>query len=166
MVKDTHGILKDKFIGHVCSVITYGSETWVEKSVEKSILRRAEKRMLRMMCGVQLADGVSTKELMVKLGLNSTIVEVVRQGSLRWLGHVVRKENDDCVKQAWRFEIAGRRGRGRPRLTWKGMMENLCRELRLVFKDGYDRVKWRERVRSWKEVSDPSEKGKMLTIIK
>ena len=30
-----------------------------------NILRRAEKRMLRMMCGVQLADGVSTKELMV-----------------------------------------------------------------------------------------------------
>ena len=36
---------------------------WVVRSVEKSILRRAEKRMLRMMCGVQLADGVSTKEL-------------------------------------------------------------------------------------------------------
>ena len=27
-----------------------------------------------MMCGVQLADGVSTKELMVRLGLVSTIV--------------------------------------------------------------------------------------------
>ena len=32
-------------------------------------------------------------------------------------------------------------------------------------KDAYDRVKWRERVRSWKEVSDLLEKGKMLTII-
>ena len=62
---------------------TYGSETWVVSSVEKRILRRAEKRMLRMMCGVQLADGVSTKELMVRLGLDSTIVEVARQGSLR-----------------------------------------------------------------------------------
>ena len=60
----------------------------------------------------------------------------------------------------------GSRGRGRPRLTWKGMAENLCRGLGLVLKDGYDRVKWRERVRSWKEVSDPLEKRKMLTIIK
>ena len=81
-------------------VMIYGSETWVVRSVEESILRRAEKRMLRMMCGVQLADGVSTKGLMVRLGLDSTIVEVVRQGSLRWLGHVVRKEDDNCVKQA------------------------------------------------------------------
>ena len=147
-------------------VMTYGSETWVVRSVEESILRSVEKRMLRMMCGVQLADGVSTKELMVRLGLDSTIVEVVKQGSLRWLGHVVRKEDDDCVKQAWRFEVVGSRGRGRPRLTWKGMMENLCRGLGLVFKDGYDRVKWRKRVSSWKEVSDPLKKGKMLTIIK
>ena len=79
-------------------VMTYGSKTWVVRSVEESILKRAEKRMLRMMCGVQLADGVSTKKLMVRLGLDSTIVEVARQGSLRWLGHVVRKEDDDFVK--------------------------------------------------------------------
>ena len=39
--------------------------------------------MLRIMCGVQLAGGVSTKKLMVRLGLDSTIVKVVRQGSLR-----------------------------------------------------------------------------------
>ena len=147
-------------------VMTYGSETWVVRSVEESILRRAEKRMLGMMCEVQLADGVSTKELMVRLGLDSTTIEVVRQGSLRWLGHVVRKVDDDCVKQTWRFEVVGSRGRGRPKLTWKGMMENLCRGLGLVLKDDYDRVKWRERVRSWKEVSDLLEKGKMLTIIK
>ena len=30
--------------------------------------------MLLMMCGVQLADGVSTTELMVRLGLDNTIV--------------------------------------------------------------------------------------------
>ena len=125
-------------------VMTYGSETWVVRSVEKSILRRAEKRMLKMMCGVQPADDVCTKELMVRLGLDCTIVELVRQGSLRWLGHVVRKEDDDCVKQAWRFEVEGRRAMGRPRLTWKGIMENLCRGLGLVLEDGYDGVKWRE----------------------
>ena len=121
--------------------MTYGSETWVIRSIEESILRRTEKRMLRIMCGVQLADGVSTKVLMVRLVLNSMIVEMVRQGSLRWLGHVVRKEDDDCVKQAWRFEVVGSRGRERPRLAWKSMMENLCLGLGLGFEDAYDRVK-------------------------
>ena len=106
-------------------VRTYSSETWVVRSVEETILRRAEKRMLRMICGVQLADGVSTKELMVRLGLDNMIVEVVRQGSLRWPGHVVRERYDDCVKQAWRFEVEGIRERGRLRLVWKNMMKPL-----------------------------------------
>ena len=48
--------------------MTYGSETWVVSSVEESILKRAKKRMFRMMCGVQLADALSTTELMVRLG--------------------------------------------------------------------------------------------------
>ena len=56
----------------------------VVKYVEESILRRAEKRMLRMMWGVQLADGVSTKELMFRLGLDNTVIEVVKQANLRW----------------------------------------------------------------------------------
>ena len=64
-------------------VMKNGSKTRVVRSVEESILRRAEKQTLRMMCGVQLADCVSTKVFMVRLGLDSTIVEMVRQGSLR-----------------------------------------------------------------------------------
>ena len=129
-------------------------DIWLEnlgvRSVEESILRRAEKRMLRIMCGVQLVDDVSTRELMVRLGSDNNIIEVVRQGSLRWLGHVVRKEDDDCVKQAWRFEVEGSRERGKPRLAWKSMMENLICGFGLGLEDAYDRVKWRERVRSWK----------------
>ena len=121
--------------------MTYGSETWVVRFVDETILRRAEKRMLRLMCGVQLADGVSTTKLMGRLGLDDNIIEVVRQGSLRWLGHVVRKGNDDSVKQAWRFELEVSRGKRRPRLAWKGMMENLCRGLGLGLEDAYDRVK-------------------------
>ena len=140
-------------------VMTYGSETWVLRSIEESILRRAEKRMLQMMCGMQLADGVSTKKFVVRLGLDSTFVEMVRQGSSRWLGHVVRKAHNDSVEQAWRFEVKDSRRRKRPRLAWKNMMENLCRGFGLGLEDAYDRVKW-------KEVSDPLEKGKMLTIVK
>ena len=79
---------------------------------------------------------------MVRFGLDNTIVEVVRQGNLRWLGYVVRKGDDDCVKQAW----------------------NLCRKFGVGLGDAYD--KWRERVRSWKKISDSLEKKKVLTIIK
>ena len=78
-----------------------------------------------------------------------------------WLG----KRMKIFVKQAWSFEIEGSRGRGRPRLAWKGMMENFCCGLGLDLEDVMT-VKWRKSVRSWKEVSDPLEKEKMMTIIK
>ena len=61
------------------------------------------------------------------------------------------------------FEVEGSRERGKPKLTWKGMMENLCRGLGLVLEDGYDKVKWR--VRSWKEVSDLLDNNKMMTYL-
>ena len=48
---------------------------------------------------------------------------------------------------------------------WRNMMKNLCRGLGLYLEDAYGKVKWREGVRSWKEVSDFLEKGKVLTII-
>ena len=101
-----------------------------------------------MMCGVQPADVVTTRELMVKLGLDNRYVEVVIQESLRWLEHVVREGDDDCVKQAWRFEVKSSKGRGRPRLAWKNIMENLCHGFGLDFENAYDMVKWRGRVRS------------------
>ena len=41
--------------------MTYGSKTWVVRYVEESMMKRAGKRMLRMMCGVQLADGLNTR---------------------------------------------------------------------------------------------------------
>ena len=37
--------------------------------------------------------------------------------------------------------MEGSRGRGRPRLAWESMMENLCCGLGLDLEDAYDRVK-------------------------
>ena len=62
-----------------------------------------------MMYGVRLADDVGTKELMVRLGLDNTIFKVVSQWSLTWLSHDASKGDDDCVKQAWRYEMKGSR---------------------------------------------------------
>ena len=88
------------------------------------------------------------------------------QGNLRCLKHVVKKGDDYCVKQAWRFEVEGSTGKRKLRLAQKYMMENFCCEVGLGFENADDRVKYREKIRSWKEVSDSYEKRKMLTIIK
>ena len=44
----------------------------------------------------------------------------MRHGRLRWFGHVERKEVNDWVSACRNLEMAGSRGRGRPRMTWRG----------------------------------------------
>ena len=47
----------------------------------------------------------------------------MRRGRLRWFGHVKRKEVDDWVSACRNLEVAGSRGRGRPRMTWRAQLD-------------------------------------------
>ena len=62
----------------VRSVMVYGSETWNVKGIEAGILQRTERAMVRWMCGVKLAERLNTLGLMERLGLEDSILEVVR----------------------------------------------------------------------------------------
>ena len=68
------------------------------------------------MCVVTLRDKVPTVERRRRLGIEG-VVEVMRRGRLRWFGHVERKEVDDWANTCRNLEVAGSRGRGRPRMT-------------------------------------------------
>ena len=61
--------------------------------------------MIRKMCGVKLVDGLHTRELIERLGLKDTIVGYAWQGSLIWLGHVLRKNDNYFVKQMRSVEL-------------------------------------------------------------
>ena len=74
--------------------------------------------MIRWMCGIKLQDRVPSKGLTERLGLDDIIL-VLQQNRLRWYGHVLRKEDDDCVKNFMEYEVEGARPRGRPKKTWR-----------------------------------------------
>ena len=102
----------------VRSVMTYGSETWPMKLEDTHRLERAERMMIRRMCGVTLKDRKSCEELRTRLGVES-ISDVVRRGRLRWFGHVERKDDSDWVKACQRIQVDGRKGPGRGKKTWR-----------------------------------------------
>jgi len=76
----------------VRTAMTYGGETWAMRKEEEVVLLRAERAMVRLMCGVKLKDRKRTSELMSMLGLCDDIVSVVRQSRLRWYRHVMRRD--------------------------------------------------------------------------
>jgi len=98
----------------------HGSETWPVRKENVVALQRAEMRMVRWMCGVKLKDRLPSKELRERLGIDD-IALVLQPNRLRWYGygHVLRKEDDDWVKQCMEYEVEGPRSRGRPKRTWR-----------------------------------------------
>ena len=52
------------------SSMLHGSETWPVRKENVVALERAEMRMVRWMCGVQLKDRLPSKELRERLGVD------------------------------------------------------------------------------------------------
>ena len=60
--------------------------------------------MVRWMCGIKLKDRVSNKELRERLGIVD-MISVLQQNSLRWYGHVLRKEDNDWLRNVWSIKL-------------------------------------------------------------
>ena len=100
----------------VRSAMLYGSETWCSRENEVTILRRAERSMVRTMCGVKLVDKRNTEESMDMLGLKKAADKLARTNSMRWYGHVLRRSEEDVLMKAMVHEVDGKHKQGRPRM--------------------------------------------------
>ena len=84
--------LKGKvYAARMRSAMIYGSETWV-MNVEQQ--RRVDMRMVRWMCGISSRER-KTNELRKMMEIEP-VMDVVKINRLRWLGHVLRKDGNDC----------------------------------------------------------------------
>ena len=99
------------------------------------------------MCGVSLRERKTNTELRKSLGIKD-IDKVMRWSRLRWMGHVLRKGKDDWVRRSMEMVIEGKRGVGRPRMTWVKAAESDMRVKGLMREDAEDQTKWR--AMSWR----------------
>ena len=61
---------------------------------------------------------------------------ILKERRLRWYGHVER--SNGAVKTAFDIQIDGKRGSGRPKMTWKQLTERDCREWKVSAIDPHD----------------------------
>ena len=107
---------------------------------EIAILRRTERAKIQAMCGVKLLDRKNSNELMDMLGIKEYLDRMAKASSIRWYGHVLRKEDENVIVKALKFKVSGSRERGRPKQTWKKQVENEMKKNRLVKEDVCDRT--------------------------
>ena len=128
------------------SSILHGSETWPVRKENEVALQRAEMRIVRWMCGMKVQDRLPSKGLRERLELDD-IISVLQQNSLRWYGHVLRKEYNDWVKKCVEYEVEGARPRGRPKRTWTEVVQKDCQARKLNREDAMDRIRWRKLIK-------------------
>jgi len=93
---------------------------------------------VKWMCGVKLQDRVPSKESRERLGLDD-ITSELQQNRLQWYGMWVKK----CME----YEVEGARPRGRPKKTWREIVEKDCQARKLNREDAMDRNRWRKQIR-------------------
>jgi len=63
---------------------------------------------------------------------------VLQQNRLQWYGHVLQKD-DDWVKKCMEYETEGSKPRGRPKRTWREVVEKDYQARKLNKEDAMDR---------------------------
>ena len=108
--------------GAPCSMpvaMLHASETW---PLTKTNLQRNDRAMIRHICSIKPGDVATVKssKLLAKLELEDLDL-ILRERKLCWFGHVERSRG--AIRTACDIQIDGRRGPGRPKLTWKKLSE-------------------------------------------
>ena len=57
----------------------------------------------------------------------------IKHRRLRWLGHVLRMDNERIPKAALRWTPPGKRKPGRPKNTWRRTVEGELKEMKLTW---------------------------------
>ncbi|GKE23314.1 ataxia telangiectasia mutated family protein [Tanacetum coccineum] len=114
--------------------------------VQANRMEVAEMRMLRWTCGKTLLDMIPNGAFRRNLQV-ATIVNKMREGRLRWFGHVKRRPQSAPVRRVETIVVDGVRRRGRPKLRWEDRLKTDLKELLLSEDMTSDRNSWRTRIR-------------------
>ena len=102
----------------VPSTMLHASETWplIKPSVQR--LQRYDRAMIRQICNVKPQDtaNIRSTELLGRLCIEDLDL-ILKERRLRWYGHM--ECSNGAVKTAFDIQIVGKRGPGRPKMTWK-----------------------------------------------
>ena len=97
----------------VWSVLLYGCETWTLKKADEERLQAAEMWFWRRMLKISWTERKTNEEVLQRVGIGRELLSSVRSRQMRFVGHIVRREELEHLSLTGKIE--GRRPRGRPR---------------------------------------------------
>jgi hypothetical protein len=138
------------FNSNVKSVLLFGSETWSLTQTWTKKLQSFINGCLRKILHIRWPDSIQNVALWERTGQKPVEIEI-GQRRWRWIGHTLRKPCSSTTRQALQWNPQGQRNRGRPRTTWRRVMEDDLKRGGLQWKDAVrsaqDRKEWKSVVR-------------------
>jgi len=140
------------FNSNVMSVLLYGAEMWKTNESDITRLETFQRKCLRRILRIFWPMKVTNTELYCRTK-TSPVGEMIKSRRWRWIGHVLRKPQNDNPRVALTWTPEGKRKRGRPRTTWRRSAEAERKELgwqtwNEAGTDAKDRERWRSMVSS------------------
>ncbi|KAK7101726.1 hypothetical protein V1264_020063 [Littorina saxatilis] len=130
----------------VMSTLMYGSECWRMTKSDAAKLSSFHTTCLRKILRIFWPRKISNNDLLQRCNMEE-METLITQRRWRWIGHVLRMENDSIPKVALRWTPEGKRKRGRPNQTWRRTVEEESKDLNhswaTLERLARDRQKWR-----------------------
>lgn len=106
------------FNSNVKSVLLYGCETW---KVTRDIERRLQvfiNKSLRRILRVYWPETIPNEQLWARTGQEKVNIQIKRR-KWNWIGHTLRRPEDNIARLALDWNPQGSRAKGRPKITWR-----------------------------------------------
>lgn len=130
----------------ISPILLYGAETWKLNKKEEKKLIVFENKVLRKIYGPVFEEGEwrrrHNRELR-ELYKEPDLVCEFKCRRVRWAGHILRREDDNHLKQVATRNPEGRRPRGRPRRKWWNQVLADLGKIGATEEDASDRGRWR-----------------------
>ncbi|GFS01385.1 endonuclease-reverse transcriptase [Elysia marginata] len=126
----------------------YGCETWTMRKADELKIETAEMWFFRRLLRVSWKDRRTNGNVLAEMGTGSTLLSLVKERRLKYIGHAERNAKTDLMKTIFGGKTA-KRGRGRPSLSYFDQVSKATGlKLQSILQKSQDKVIWRGIVKS------------------
>ena len=126
--------------------MVYGLETVAATKKQVEEMEVAEMKMLRFAMGVTRKDKIRNEHIRSTVKVERLGMKI-REGRLRWYGHVMRRDQEYVGRKMMEMELPGKRRSGRPKRRFLDVVKEDMREVGAKETDVEDRKMWRMMIR-------------------
>ena len=110
------------FNSSVVSVLLYGAECWCINKQDGERLDAFQRKCLRTILKVFWPRRISNEQLQEQIP-HKSITSRIKEKRWRWIVLVLRMKNSEDASVAMNWQPPGKRIKGRPKNTWRRMVE-------------------------------------------